>query len=77
MGKFRYTNIGIPAAKGLFRPVNSVLGREPSWVNLVKYTAMRKLVDLIWQLLHESYAEPIKCIELIPGEPEYMSLIDS
>ena len=70
MGKSRHATIGIPAAKGIFAPVNLVLGREPSWLNVEKYTSVRKSVDGMRQLLQEAALEPTKCTEPIPGNPE-------
>ena len=77
MGKFRDTTTGIPAVKGLFKPVNAVIGLEPSWLNLENYIAMRKYVDGMWQLLKEASAEPTKCTELVPGGPLYMEFVDA
>ena len=47
MGKFPHTTIIIPASKGILTPENAVLRREPSWVNIAKYTALRQSVDVI------------------------------
>ena len=72
MGKCRYENIGIPAANGLFTPVNQVLGWEPSWVNLAKFTYLRQLVSGMQQLQQEEDAQLTKCTEFMPWDPEYM-----
>ena len=48
---FFHTIIGILSGKGLFIPVNVVLGRELPLVNLEKSTAVRQLVDGKSQLL--------------------------
>ena len=69
MGKFCHADIVIPAAKGLFISVTSVLGRELSWVNLAKSIAVRQLADGVQQLLQEAAAEPTKCTELMLGVP--------
>ena len=66
LGKFRYVTIGIIEAKGIFTPVNSVLGRELSTVNLAKSIAVRELVKI-----QEGAAEPTQCTYLMPGEPRY------
>ena len=55
MVKFHNTTICILVVKGLFTPVNAVLGREPEWVNMEKFTAVRQSVDGMWQLLQEAY----------------------
>ena len=77
VGKFNHKTIGITTVKGLFIPVNALLWIEPAWVNLAKSTAVRKSVDVICQLLQEAPPELTRCVELIPGYPEYMALIDA
>ena len=41
MGKSRHGTIFISAAKPIFMPVNTVIGKELSWVKLENYTAVR------------------------------------
>ena len=60
MGKFCHATIDIPAAKWVFTPVNSVLGWEPSWVNLEIFTSVRQSMDGMQKLLQEAVVEPKK-----------------
>ena len=77
MGKSHHANIGITEAKGLFAPVNLVLGQETSWVNLALFTALKQSVDVMRKLLQEAAAEPTEFTELMPGDPVYMAFIDA
>ena len=60
MRKIFYATIDIPAAKWVFTPVNSVLGWEPSWVNLEIFTSVRQSMDGMQKLLQEAVVEPKK-----------------
>ena len=75
MGKYSHTNIGIPAAKGLFVLINAVMGQAPLWVNLENSTSVQQLVSGIRKLIQEASVEMTKWTELILGDTSCIAFI--
>ena len=77
VGKLRHAAIGIPAGRGLFRPLNEVIKRKPDFVWLRKRSAVR-LALTKWQTRIAIVAEePIQYAQLVPGDPDYILFVDA
>ena len=77
MGKLQHAAIGVPAGKGLMTPLNHQLAKEPKTVWLRKGSQARQALQLWKELITDAGSNPTLAKELVPGDPDYIGLMDS
>ena len=77
--RVKHASKGIPTVKGLFTPINQVLGIRPApkLVFTRPTSELKKSIEGFRALLHEAHREPTKCKHLVTGDPHFVGIMDA
>ena len=67
VGKLRHADMGIPAGKALFGPINQLMTRKPRTLIWPRCPEVDEALQDWKQLIREASKEPTHANELVPG----------
>ena len=77
IGKARNAALGIPAGKGMFSSINSVMALKKPLVYIRKNSPLWRSVKYLHAIIKESQREPTHCAELVTGAPHFVGICDA
>ena len=79
LGRARHAAEGIPAGKGMFTPINMMLGQREKvakvWIR--PGSPLQQAINDLRTLIKEAQKEPTHCKELVTGHPGYVGIVDA
>ncbi len=76
-GELRHATTIVPAAKGLFTPINNALKGDPTTISLAKDGAVREALLDLAELIRMLASRPTHIHEIVPQAPDYIGLCDA